>query len=64
MNTDSKLLSATESRLVSTGIQAKRIITTIPREFAERLGIVEGLTRLEVSVENGALVYRLARIED
>lgn len=63
MTTAPYLLTATNSHIVTTGIQAKRIITTIPKDFAQRLGIVEGITHLEVSIEEGRLVYRLARME-
>ena len=44
--------------IVKTNKVSARIITTIPERYAKRLGIVEGLTELECTVENGALVYR------
>lgn len=43
---------------VKTSRVFRRTVVTIPADYAERLGIVEGVTDLEVTVENGALVYR------
>lgn len=49
---------------VKVSTQSKRQITTIPREYADYLGIIEGQTELEVSISDGALVYRIAQKED
>lgn len=45
-------------RCVGVGRVYRRMITTIPNDYAKRLGIIEGLTKLEVTIENGALIYR------
>jgi hypothetical protein len=55
----SNVKKATEpGHRVKVGIQAKRLIATIPKEYATHLGIIEGISELFVTIEAGALVYR------
>ena len=44
--------------VVKTGKISARNITTIPDQYAKRLGLVVGLTDMMCTLENGALVYR------